>query len=97
MPQQVHVVARFLARQGQEDALRRVLAELIAPTRQESGCRQYDLLSNPGNGRDLCFVERWESDDALNRHLETAHVKRALAATADLIELPPDVRRYREI
>jgi quinol monooxygenase YgiN len=93
----VHVVARFLAKPGQEEALGRVLAVLVAPTRREPGCHQYDLLSNPGNPADLCFVERWESDDALDRHLETAHVQRALAESAGLISVPVDVRRYREV
>ena len=93
----VHVVARFLAQSGQEEALGRVLAQLVAPTRRETGCRQYDLLCNPENPADLCFVERWDSDEVLDQHLDTAHVRRALAESAGLISVPVDVRRYREI
>jgi len=50
---------------------------------------------NPSDPRDFCFVERWEDDAALDRHLATGHVRTALERSAELIEAPPDVRRYR--
>ena len=56
MPSTVHVVARFAAKQGKEQALKAILNALIAPTRRELGCYQCDLLENPSDPRDLCFV-----------------------------------------
>jgi quinol monooxygenase YgiN len=95
MPAEVHVVARFLARPGREADLAALLTSLLAPTRQEAGCHQYDLLVNPADPRDFCFVERWLDDASLDRHLATAHVRAAIDGSADLVEAPPDVRRYR--
>ena len=95
MPATVHVLARFLARPGREAELAPVLTALIRPTRREIGCYQYDLLVNPADARDFCFVERWEDDAALDEHLATEHVRVALERSAELIEAPPDVRRYR--
>ena len=95
MSSEVHVVARFLARAGRGGDLAAVLGALVAPTRDEAGCHQYDLLLNPSDPRDFCFVERWADDAALDRHLATGHVRTALERSADLIEAPPDVRRYR--
>jgi len=94
MPATVHVVARFMANAGKEDELRAVLTSLIAPSRREVGCYQYDLLRNPADPRDFCFVERWESDHALEQHAATAHFKTAMAQARDLVEAPPDIRRY---
>jgi quinol monooxygenase YgiN len=91
----VHVVARFQAREGKEDALKAVLIALVPPTRREINCLQYDLIENPTDPRDFCFVERWESDKAVDAHGETEHVKKAREAVADLLEVPPDIRRYR--
>jgi len=91
----VHVVARYLARTGREDELKSVLIALVAPSRREVECYQYDLLSNPADPRDFCFVERWGSDEAVNQHARTPHVQAALGQAADLVEAPPDVRRYR--
>ena len=90
----VHVVARYLAKPGKEREVEGVLTALIAPSRREVDCHQYDLLRNAGDARDFCFVERWGSDRAFEQHSETAHVKAALAQVEGLVEVPPDVRRY---
>ena len=90
----VHVVARYTAKAGKEDALKKVLIALVAPTRREIGCYQYDLLQSPTDPRDLCFVERWDTENALAQHAASEHLKKARAETAELIEGPVDVRRY---
>ena len=95
MPSTVHVVARFLAKSGREDELRSVLVALVPPSRRELGCYQYDLLENPTDPRDFCFVERWDGDASLDKHGETAHVRDARARVQDLLEAAPDIRRYR--
>jgi len=91
----VHVLARFLAKSGKEEALQTALISLVVPSRREVDCYQYDLLVNPADPRDFCFVERWDSDRALDQHAQTAHVKTALAQVEGLVEVPPDIRRYR--
>lgn len=94
MPATVHVIARYVAKPGREDELKNVLTALIAPSRREIGCYQYDLLRNPADPCDFCFVERWEHDAALEQHAATAHVTSAVAQARELVETPPDVRRY---
>ena len=90
----VHVVARFIAKPGKEEALKAVLNTLIAPTRRELGCYQYDLLFNPLDPQEFTFVERWESDKAVDQHGETKHLKTAISEVEPLVEVPPDIRRY---
>ena len=90
----VHVVARFIAKPGKEEALKAVLTALIAPTRREVDCYQYDLLSNPKDPAEFCFVERWGSEQSLDKHGETAHLKAAITQVEPLVEVPPDIRRY---
>ena len=90
----VHVVARFIAKPGKEEALKNVLNALVAPTRRELGCYQYDLLTNPQEPREFCFVERWEDDKSLDQHREAKHFKTAIAQVEPLVEVPPDIRRY---
>ena len=91
----VHVVARYLAKSGKENDVKAILVALVAPSRREVDCFQYDLLVNPSDPRDFCFVERWGHERALDQHAETPHMKTALAQVEGLIEAPPDVRRYR--
>ena len=94
MAASVYVVARYLAKSGREDEVRGVLNALVAPSRRELGCYQYDLLENPHNPSDFCFVERWEDDRAFAQHSATEHVKTAVAGVEGLVEVAPDVRSY---
>jgi quinol monooxygenase YgiN len=97
MPATVHVVSRFVAKAGKEQSLKTVLTALIAPTRRELGCYQYDLLENPADASEFCFVERWESTKSADQHAESQHVKHALSQVDGLVESPPDIRRYHQV
>ena len=90
----VHVLARYVAKVGKEDALKAVLTALVPPTRRELGCYQYDLLVETADPRQFCFVERWDDGAALDEHLATRHVKEALQQVETLVDGPPDIRRY---
>lgn len=94
MPATVHVIARVRAKEGKEDALRQVLSGLVTRSRRELSCYQYDLLQSSVDPRDFCFVERWDTDQALDQHATSDHVKRAGEQMADLVEGPPDIHRY---
>jgi quinol monooxygenase YgiN len=93
----IHVIARIRAKEGKEDALKTVLTALIAPSRREIACFQYDLLQSTTDRRDFCFVERWDNDAGLNEHAASAHVKRASEQIADLVETPPDIQRFEQL
>ncbi len=95
MAASVHVVARFVAKPGKEDALKAALATAIAPTRRELGCYQYDLLVSITDPREYAFIERWDGEGALDQHLAAPHVKKMLSDIEALLESPPDIRRYR--
>lgn len=91
----VHVVARVRAKEGKEDALKTVLASLVPPSRRELACFQYDLLQSTVDPRDFCFVERWDGVQALDQHAASEHVRRAGEQMRDLVEGPPDIRRFQ--
>ena len=91
----IHVLAQYTAKAGKEDALKSVLTALVPATRRELGCYQYDLLADMADPRHFCFVERWDDEAALDQHLSTEHVKNALRHVEDLLEAPPEIRRYR--
>jgi quinol monooxygenase YgiN len=90
----LHVLARFLAKPGKEEAVKTALTAMIAPARRDIGCYQYDLLVDSSDTRQLCFVERWGDVRAFDRYLETAQVKSTLEQIDGLLEGPPEIRRY---
>ncbi|MGE0394098.1 MAG: putative quinol monooxygenase [Vicinamibacterales bacterium] len=97
MPASVFVVVRFRAKDGQADELRRALSKLVPPTRREPGCVQYDLLESPADPRDLCIFERWESEQALQQHVQGAELQRMLGEARAFIDGAPEAGRYRMV
>ncbi|HEY9621380.1 MAG TPA: putative quinol monooxygenase [Crinalium sp.] len=90
----VRVVARLIAFPDKVEDAKALLFGLVAPTRQEPGCLQYDLLQNQADPTDFTFVEEWESHEALNAHLASEHIQAAIARVPELISEGPDIRRY---
>ena len=91
----IKVVAHIRAKAGKEEEMKKVMLGLIEPTRKEAGCLRYELYQNKEDAADLTFVEDWESDAALDAHLQTPHFQAAVAQIPLLAGVPPDIRRYR--
>ena len=81
----IRVIARALARAGKEDQLRNTLVGMLKPTRDEQGCRLYELYESNNRGL-FYFYEEWESQDALDRHTTTPHYKQLTQNVRDLLE-----------
>lgn len=94
MGSSVWVIARLRAKEGQEEALKVVLSAVVVPTRRELGCFQYDLLQDPTDHREFCFVERWESERSLDQHVASEHVQKMMAAAMPLLDASPGGHRY---
>ncbi|MBF2008123.1 MAG: antibiotic biosynthesis monooxygenase [Chlorogloeopsis fritschii C42_A2020_084] len=90
----IRVVARIIALPDKVEALKAVLLELIEPTRQEYGCIKYELLQNQSDPTDFTFVEEWASNHALDAHLASTHIEKAVAQLDGLVAAEPDIRRY---
>lgn len=81
----VSVTAIFTAKPGQGAALEALFAPLAAATRAEDGCIHYDPHRTDTADR-YCIIERWASQDHLDRHSATAHLAGFREASADLVE-----------
>lgn len=92
--QTVRVVARVIALPEKVEELKAALRELIEPTRQEAGCIQYELLQNQSDPTDFNFVEEWNSNDAINAHLDSAHIEVIDSKLDGLVAAELDIRRY---
>ena len=81
----IRVIARALARAGKEEQLRKILLGMLKPTRDEQGCRLYELYESNNRGL-FYFYEEWESQDALDRHTEAPHYKQLARSVRNLLE-----------
>ncbi len=93
----VVVVARLVAREGKEEEVRSVLGGLLRPTRAEPGCIRYDLHVSRTDPRVFCFLEAWTTDEALDQHLDSEHLRSARERFDELLEEPPVIERFRRI
>ncbi|MEL7499207.1 MAG: putative quinol monooxygenase [Planctomycetota bacterium] len=80
------IVANITAKADQIDLVKAELEKLIAPTRVEDGCLQYDLHQDNENTAQFLFFENWESREQWQTHMEAPHLKAYLEATDGAIE-----------
>ncbi|CAB3770625.1 putative quinol monooxygenase [Paraburkholderia humisilvae] len=83
---EIAVVAISIAKPGCEEQLRVALEGIVAPSRAERGALQYDLHRDLREPRRFVFYERWESEDALAAHGQSAHIGAYRKQIADWIE-----------
>lgn len=96
-PKTITVVATFKARPGKESELRAALIGLVAPTRKEAGCLNYDLHASPDDPTSFLFHENWTTKAALDAHLQSPHVKALLPRVDELCVAFPEIKIWERI
>ena len=91
------VTATFQARPGKEAELRAALIGLLTPTRNESGCVNYDLHASPENPAKFLFHENWTNKATLDAHLQSPHVKALLPRVDELCVAFPEITVWEQI
>jgi quinol monooxygenase YgiN len=67
------VLARVRAKEDALEKVKRECLALVAPSRAEEGCINYDLHQSSDDNALFVFYENWTSREALERHLEMPH------------------------
>jgi quinol monooxygenase YgiN len=93
----ITVVATFLARPGKETELKKALTGLVAPTRNEAVCINYDLHILPEDPAKFLFHENWTSQAHLDAHLQSAHIKILLSRLDELCVAFPEIKIWEKI
>jgi quinol monooxygenase YgiN len=96
-PNPLTVIASFQARPGKEAELRSALIGLLAPTRKEAGCLNYDVHHSTDDPAKFLFHENWTSKAHLDAHLQSAHVKALLPRVDDLCVAFPQITLWERI
>jgi len=68
------LIARILAKAEKRELVKSELLKLIAPTRLEEGCINYDLHQDNENSNLFIFHKNWESKALLEKHLASNHI-----------------------
>ena len=83
---QLTVVAKVVAKKESVESVKSELLKLVAPTRKEDGCIDYNLHQGNDDPAVFIFYENWESAACLEKHINTDHYKTYTRAVDGLIE-----------
>jgi quinol monooxygenase YgiN len=86
---QIAVVAKFVAKTGSEEALEQELASVVKPTQAEEGCIMYLLHRSISNPSEYWFLEQWASQETLDRHAQSSHIKVLRQRCQPLVSIEP--------
>lgn len=97
MQKSVTVVVTIRAKPGKEARIREELVKLLAPTRAEKGCLNYDMHESPADKALFLFHENWASAEDLERHLEQPHLLNWRKVSKDLLAEPLVLTRWQRV
>ncbi len=67
----ISVIAKIRAKSGHEDKVRTLIAGLVEPSQKEPGCIKYNIFEDHYYTGSFFTYEEWESEAALDQHLQT--------------------------
>ena len=90
----IHVSLKVvLSAERREEALR-VVRSLLGPTSAAPGCVGCGFYTDAQNEKALCYVEDWETEKDLQRHIRSDDYRKFLALV-DLSSEPPELKFQR--
>jgi len=93
----ITVVAQIKAKPGNESQVRLLLLSLVAPSRKDAGCLNYDLHQGTNDPTLFLFHENWTSKAHLDAHLQKPDLQAALARVGQLVAEPPQITLWEKI
>lgn len=85
------VIATITAKPDRIADVRRELEKLVAPTRKENGCINYDLHVDLNDPSRFVFYENWIDKPALDAHAKSPHMKAWGAVREPMLAAPVKV------
>src|ERR1700677_1631545 len=86
-------IARLHACPGKRDDALRALQDAQLHTHEEPGCRLYALHNDEADPAAFVMIEGWDSDDALEAHIATAHIQHLISISDGLFDGPLQIER----
>lgn len=93
----VTVLARIKAKEGMEDKVRQELLALVAPSRSEEACINYDLHQSTDDKSLFMFYENWTSKEALDKHLSMPYLDAFDENAEEMLAQPVEISLWEMI
>jgi len=93
----VTVVARIKAKKGMDESVKQELMALVAPTRSEKGCINYDLHRSINDRSVFMVYENWVSKEDLDKHLAMPYMRAFMEKAGKLLAEPAEIALWERI
>ena len=91
------VIAQIKAKPGKESLVRQELLSMVAPSRKDAGCLNYDLHQALDHPALFLFHENWTSKAQLDQHHQKPDLQAVLARVSHLVAEAPQITLWEKI
>lgn len=94
----IKIVAKQTVKRDQIDRFIALAKKLVAEThKSDAGCIHYDLFQDTKDSRILTFIEEWENQEALDKHMSAKHFTEIFPQLGELCEKPGEISIYQKV
>ena len=93
----LYIVALFHFKENYLDEALQLLEKLVAGTRKEEGCLQYDLVEDVDNKGIFFLMELWETAELHRQHSASEHLSEFRKNAAPLFESSTELYRGSKV
>lgn len=80
----IKLVAKGYYYEGKTNEAIKLYEELVKESRKEEGCIEYNLYQDKNDKSILTVFEKWENEEALEKHKNSEHFKRLVPLISSL-------------
>jgi len=95
--EQVTVIAYIEIKPGTEEAFKAELDKLIAATRAESACVNYDFHQSVKQSTHFFAYENWKNMAGLDQHAKSAHIQNFRQSCAEMFVKPAEITIWKKL
>ena len=95
--EKVTVIAHIEVKPGTEAAFLEHAHKVVAATRAETACINYDLHQLASDSTKFVFYENWTSLAGLDQHANSTHIQTFRAGIGDLVAKPVDIQIWKMV
>jgi Uncharacterized conserved protein len=93
--QMIKVIAKHVVKKEKIAEFKKFATELAVETWKEDGCISYQLYQDIENDKVMTFIEEWEDQEFLSRHMKSKHFLVIVPALDRMKEKESEVNIYQ--
>jgi quinol monooxygenase YgiN len=82
----IYLTALVKSQPGKAEQMKALLLELVAGSKTEAACLQYDLHQSLDDENLFIFHEEWANDAGLQQHNSQPHIQKFIAASGNVLD-----------